>query len=98
MESENPAMARYQGLIRQWRNPDNNREEIERTIWSEFGNHCPVSWVGFYFLGEGEMTLGPRRDKPACSPIGLHGACGRAAHPALFVGLAQSEQGGEVPH
>jgi len=38
-----------------------------------------VSWVGFY-LHEGgdELTLGPRRDKPACSPILLHGACGRA--------------------
>jgi putative methionine-R-sulfoxide reductase with GAF domain len=24
------------------------------------------------------MLLGPRRDKPACSPIGLHGACGRS--------------------
>ncbi|MCC6738856.1 MAG: GAF domain-containing protein [Planctomycetia bacterium] len=48
-------------------------------LWREFGNHRPVSWVGFYFLGDGEMTLGPRRDKPACSPIGLHGACGQAA-------------------
>ena len=42
-----------------------------------------VSWVGFYIdqLGaaDGErMILGPRRDKPACSPIGLHGACGQA--------------------
>lgn len=37
-----------------------------------------VSWIGFYFAGDGDMTLGPRRDKPACSPIGLHGACGRA--------------------
>jgi putative methionine-R-sulfoxide reductase with GAF domain len=38
-----------------------------------------VSWVGFY-LHEGgdELVLGPRRDKPACSPIGLHGACGQA--------------------
>jgi len=27
--------------------------------------------------GEG-MVLGPRRDKPACSPIGMHGACGQA--------------------
>lgn len=38
-----------------------------------------VSWAGFYLdAGDGEtMTLGPRRDKPACSPIGLHGACGR---------------------
>jgi L-methionine (R)-S-oxide reductase len=38
-----------------------------------------VSWVGFYlYEGSEELTLGPRRDKPACSPIGLHGACGRA--------------------
>jgi putative methionine-R-sulfoxide reductase with GAF domain len=38
-----------------------------------------VSWVGFYVKGpgEGEMTLTERRDKPACSPLGLHGACGR---------------------
>lgn len=39
-----------------------------------------VSWVGFYVGDPGcrELTLGPRRDKPACSPIGLHGACGTA--------------------
>jgi putative methionine-R-sulfoxide reductase with GAF domain len=28
--------------------------------------------------GDNEMLLGPSRNKPACSPIGLHGACGRA--------------------
>lgn len=39
-----------------------------------------VSWLGFYTPapGKDEMVLGPRRDKPACSPLGLHGACGRA--------------------
>jgi putative methionine-R-sulfoxide reductase with GAF domain len=38
-----------------------------------------VSWIGFYLHEGGEqLTLGPRRDKPACSPIGLHGACGQA--------------------
>ena len=38
-----------------------------------------VSWVGFYVHQSGdELILGPRRDKPACSPIGLHGACGKA--------------------
>lgn len=39
-----------------------------------------VSWIGFYFIAddESEMILGPRRDKPACSPIGLHGACGQS--------------------
>lgn len=38
-----------------------------------------VSWVGFY-LHEGgdELILGPHRDKLACSPILLHGACGQA--------------------
>ena len=40
-----------------------------------------VSWLGFY-LHEGgdELVLGPLRDTPACSPIGLHGVCGQAFH------------------
>lgn len=39
-----------------------------------------VSWIGFYTAEEGdrEMVLAVCRDKPACSPIGLHGACGRS--------------------
>ncbi len=39
-----------------------------------------VSWIGFYLYvpEQDEMVLGPRRDKPACSPIGMQGACGRA--------------------
>jgi len=42
-----------------------------------------VSWVGFYLDRPAEppdarLVLGPCRDKPACSPIGLHGACGQA--------------------
>lgn len=38
-----------------------------------------VSWIGFYLKSPeaDEMILGPRRDKPACSPIGLYGMCGR---------------------
>lgn len=38
-----------------------------------------VSWIGFYLKTplRDEMVLGPRRDRPACSPIGLHGMCGR---------------------
>lgn len=42
-----------------------------------------LSWIGFYLV-EGcasaeptEMTLAARRDKPACSPIGVHGVCGQ---------------------
>lgn len=38
-----------------------------------------VSWVGFYLAaGDHALVLGPRQPKPACSPIGLHGACGQA--------------------
>jgi len=37
-----------------------------------------VSWVGFYVHeGRDDLILGPHRDKPACSPILLHGACGQ---------------------
>lgn len=47
--------------------------------WDHF-SHQGVSWIGFYAATHGqlEMTLLERRDKPACSPIGLHGACGRS--------------------
>ena len=39
-----------------------------------------VSWVGFYVPGDdpSELVLSCGRPKPACSPIGLHGVCGRA--------------------
>lgn len=42
-----------------------------------------VSWVGFYVdqveqPDDRRLILGPHRDKPACSPIGLHGVCGQA--------------------
>jgi putative methionine-R-sulfoxide reductase with GAF domain len=39
-----------------------------------------VSWCGFYLPAPDgrELLLGPRHPRPACSPIGLHGVCGRA--------------------
>lgn len=50
-----------------------------------------ISWIGFYTAertGTGateahshndrRLILGPSRNKPACSPIGLHGACGQS--------------------
>ena len=37
-----------------------------------------VSWLGVYALEGDALVLRARRDRPACSPIGLHGACGRA--------------------
>ena len=64
-----------------------SREERMRAVvdalWEAFGGtRGGVSWVGFYLAPRGresaELVLGPHRDKPACSPIGLHGACGQA--------------------
>ncbi len=49
-------------------------------FWAAFARE-PYSWVGFYLLEPDgrSMTLGPRRDKPACSPLEMHGVCGRCA-------------------
>jgi len=44
-----------------------------------------VSWIGFYTKKpqRDEMILGPRRDKPACSPLSLKGVCGRCWYERL---------------
>ncbi|MFQ5806497.1 MAG: GAF domain-containing protein [Phycisphaerae bacterium] len=47
-------------------------------LWDALSS-AGVSWVGFYLHQRNDkLVLGPHRNKPACSPIGLHGACGRA--------------------
>jgi L-methionine (R)-S-oxide reductase len=39
-----------------------------------------VNWVGFYFLRDGELLVGPFQGKPACIRIPLgKGVCGTAA-------------------
>lgn len=54
-------------------------QTVVDALWEAL-HRTGISWAGFYLKADDaeEMTLGPRRDKPACSPIGLHGACGRA--------------------
>ena len=62
-----------------------DRERMDAFVdlwWDAFGA-TGASWVGFYVDHPGEpddrrMTLAARRPKPACSPIGIHGACGQA--------------------
>ncbi len=67
--------------------PDASREvrmkAVVDAIWKHLGGDGAgreISWIGFYAISadRSEMTLLERRDKPACSPIGLHGVCGRA--------------------
>ncbi len=39
-----------------------------------------VNWVGFYFLKDGQLVVGPFQGKPACVRIALgRGVCGTAA-------------------
>lgn len=50
---------------------------VADTLWKQLSDKG-VSWVGFYLPDETrQLVLGPSRNKPACSPIGLHGACGQ---------------------
>ncbi|MBX3382076.1 MAG: GAF domain-containing protein [Phycisphaeraceae bacterium] len=59
-----------------------NRETAMRRaidlLWGALGS-SGMSWIGFYQRPRGtdEMVLVCREPKPACSPIGLHGMCGR---------------------
>lgn len=64
--------------IRPGRPRDAAMQTVVDVIWDSL-QATGISWIGFYLhQGNDELILGPRRDKPACSPIGLHGACGRA--------------------
>ncbi len=39
-----------------------------------------INWVGFYFMKNGELVLGPFQGKPACTHLSLdRGVCGAAA-------------------
>jgi putative methionine-R-sulfoxide reductase with GAF domain len=45
-----------------------------------------VSWLGFYERDpsdDAQLLLAAREPKPACSPIGLHGACGQCLLAAI---------------
>lgn len=80
-------MRDYTGLAERLRGVgEATREERMRRFvdaaWETLAQHG-VSWIGFYLHdpkanAETALALGPRRDKPACSPIGLHGVCGQA--------------------
>jgi putative methionine-R-sulfoxide reductase with GAF domain len=74
----------YPGVVARTRfMPNVDRETMMRVavdaLWDVLSPRG-VSWIGFYLKtpDRDEMVLGPRRDKPACSPIELHGMCGRS--------------------
>jgi putative methionine-R-sulfoxide reductase with GAF domain len=61
---------------------DDRMHAFIQLVWSSMAK-TGVSWVGFYVDNPGavdaeRLTLAAREPKPACSPIGIHGACGRS--------------------
>jgi GAF domain-containing protein len=63
-------------LINGVRNPISNYANVSAAIFNKLPN---LNWVGFYFLYENELSLGPFQGKPACVSIPLgKGVCGTA--------------------
>lgn len=61
---------------------EHRMQAVVDALWETL-HDADVSWVGFYLAApeapaEAPLVLGPRRDKPACSPIGLQGVCGQS--------------------
>ena len=59
-----------------------DRMEAFVQLWWDTCAPLGTSWAGFYVDVAGEpddrrLALAARRPKPACSPIGMHGACGQ---------------------
>ena len=70
----------YEGLLEALSGPEpGDRQGFVDLAWPLL-HPTGVSWIGFYDLAPGgrEMVLDACRDRPACSPIGLHGVCGQA--------------------
>jgi putative methionine-R-sulfoxide reductase with GAF domain len=80
-----PSRARYDkaraALEAKWRRrelrADRMMREVVDVLWDTFAE-APYSWCGFYVLSPdgSQLILGAHRDKPACSPLPLHGVCG----------------------
>lgn len=74
---------------------DRAMQRFVELAWRELGP-TGVSWLGFYVEVPGapeheRLVLAAREPKPACSPIGLHGACGQcllAAKPLVVRDVA----------
>ena len=57
-------------------------EAVAEALWRGLEDRG-ISWVGFYVdqpeaSDDNRLELGPCRDKPACTQVGLHGVCGQA--------------------
>ncbi len=65
------------GLFEGERDVIANAANLAALIWLGLTG---INWIGFYFLKDGELVLGPFQGKPACVRIAMgEGVCGTAA-------------------
>ena len=74
----------YQQLIAQWQallQGERHRIANAANLSALLFNSLPdLNWLGFYFLEQGELVVGPFQGLPACVRIALgKGVCGTAA-------------------
>ena len=73
---------------------DDRMRRFVKVAWTGL-SPTGVSWLGFYERDPSDasrLLLAAREPKPACSPIGLHGACGqclRSARPLVVRDVAE---------
>jgi len=66
-----------EGLLSVSTNAISNAANLSALLYQELPD---ISWVGFYFLNEEKLMLGPFQGKPACVSIDMgKGVCGTAA-------------------
>ncbi len=69
--------AQARSLLRDERDLTANAANLSALLYHSMPD---VNWVGFYFLKDGELVVGPFQGKPACVRIALgKGVCGIAA-------------------
>lgn len=78
-----------EGLLSVSSDPISNAANLSALLYQELTD---ISWVGFYFLDENKLLLGPFQGKPACVSIDMgKGVCGSAAASAKTIRVADVE-------
>jgi len=78
-----------EGLLSVSSNRISNAANLSALLYQELTG---ISWVGFYFLDEDKLLLGPFQGKPACVSIDMgKGVCGSAAASAKTIRVADVE-------
>lgn len=78
-----------EGLLSVSSDQISNAANLSALLYQELPD---VSWVGFYFLNDKKLMLGPFQGKPACVSIDLgKGVCGTAASTGETLRIADVE-------